>query len=248
MNTIVEFSVLSYYPSLVTDENINVAIAFNIKPQNKRIFYITNNWRRLESFDDELDISFMKKDLQGIRADFENSLFNDSAEFNFKEFIRFYVNELRFNPIESMRTEDPLAFIEYTKKVCMRFDFERSKRLGKNKEVSFVKQLMKQRDIKYQTKPISGAFEENVRFDFVLNDHGFKFFSFENKDLNRMIDSAKSWAFTAGSLKDKYKIVFVFDTEELDSSSFRAIRRILERDAKIVSGSQIISFVSGLSA
>lgn len=243
----VEFSVLSYHPSLVTDENINVAIAFSVAPSNKREFYITNNWKRLESFDDELDISFMKKDLRGIKADFENSLFNDCSEFDMRDFVRFYVNELRFSHIEEVEVDNTLDFIECTKKVYMRFDYDHDKRLGKDKEIKYYKRLLREKQIKYQTKPIQGAFEERVQFDFTLGNHGFKFFTFENKNLNRMIDSAKSWAYTAKSLEDRFSVFFVFDIEEQDSDAFCAIRNILGRDATIVTREKVIPLVAQLS-
>lgn len=82
MTELVEFSVLGYYPSIVTDENINVGILFHNIDRNERYFYITRNWKRLEGFDDELDIEFVKEYLAGMKAQVENSLFNLDASFS----------------------------------------------------------------------------------------------------------------------------------------------------------------------
>ena len=44
--TDVEFTVLSYYPSLVNDENINVGLLFFSKELNHRSFYALKNIKK----------------------------------------------------------------------------------------------------------------------------------------------------------------------------------------------------------
>jgi hypothetical protein len=63
---------------------------------DERVFHIMSNWNRLESFDDELDIDFMKRYLYGIKNECERSLINKDETFSLKESIRFFVNELKF--------------------------------------------------------------------------------------------------------------------------------------------------------
>lgn len=238
----IEFSVLSYYPSIITNENINVGVLFHNNDTEQRLFYTMQNWRRLESFDDEVDVPFMRKYLKGIKAETENSLFNNEG-FSMEDYTRFFVNELRFDTIRAAEAADPKEFIDTTIKMCMRYDFRSEDRLPRKSEVSYLKRLMRQGKIKYNIKPISGAFSERVAYDFVIDDHGFKVFEFEGKNLRRMVESAKAWSFTALSLRDKIRTVFIFDHESEDAEEFIIIKRILQENAEIVPSSNIISFI-----
>ena len=55
---VIEYSVLGYYPSAISDEKINVGILFHELDSGRRTFYVMKNWECLEKFDNELDISF----------------------------------------------------------------------------------------------------------------------------------------------------------------------------------------------
>lgn len=246
MTELVEFSVLGYYPSIVTDENINVGILFHNIDRNERYFYITRNWKRLEGFDDELDVEFIKEYLAGMKAQVENSLFNLDASFSVRDFTRFYVNELRFSEVRSARTDDVDEFIQNTKKICMRFDFDKKERISKSSEVGYLKRLLRKDRIAFDTKPIKGSYNESVKFDLMIEDYGFKFFTFEGKKLNKMINSIKSWAFTAGSLRDKYKIVFVVDVDGMASKEYEILKRILKENGQVVTSAEIIELVCSI--
>lgn len=92
----IHFSVLSYYPSIDTNENINVGILFHILSTDERVFHIMSDWNRLESFDDELDIKFMKRYLFGIIKECEPNLINKDETFSLQiaEISRLIGNKL----------------------------------------------------------------------------------------------------------------------------------------------------------
>ncbi|MEY8460671.1 DUF3037 domain-containing protein [Eggerthellaceae bacterium 24-137] len=248
MAEVIEFSVLGYYPSIVTDENINVGILFHNIDRNERYFYVTKNWKRLEGFDDELDVEFMKEYLSGMRGEIECTLFNLEAQFSVRDYIRFYVNELRFGEVRSASVDDASAFIEATKKICMRFDFDKKERISKVSEVSYLKRLLRQDGISFDARPVRGSFEENVKFDLRINDYCFKFFTFEDKELKYMMNSVKAWAFTADSLRDSYKTIFVVDVDRLDSKEFEILKRILKRSGRVLTSVEAIDFVCSISS
>ncbi len=239
----IEFSILSYYLSILTKENINVGLLFQNMDTDETIFYIMNNWNRLQSFDDELDIKFMKKYLTGMKNECEKSLFNinNDKKFSLKEYISYYVNELQFSNIIEANITNIREFIDNTEKVYMKFDFNKHERLSSQKELKFMKMLMKSNNINYSSKSIIGKFNENVQYDFMVNKYGFKNFIFENKNISRQISTAKAWAYTANKLKNNYKTIFVYDIEKLDSSNYTIIMKILKENAyKVIPSTDVL--------
>lgn len=243
----IQFSVLSYFPSVVTNENINVGILFHNLDTDERTFHMMKNWNRLESFDDELDINFMKKYLQGIKNESERNLFNGDETFSLKEYIKYYVNELRFCTIKEADVKNVDEFILTTEKVHMRLDFEKSERLSRDSEVKYIKMMMRSNKVDYSSSPIQGGYDETVRFDYMVGNYGFKNFTFEDKKISRMVTNAKAWSHTAESLSGKYNTIFVYDVEKDESTNYHIIMKILGEHAyKVMPSSEVIDFVMKL--
>ncbi len=121
--TDVEFAVLSYYPSLVTDENINVGLLFFSQELNHRSFYIPKNIKRLAAFDDELDIDFIKDYLAGMKSEWEKSVLDVTT------FTHNYGNELRFSSSRHASVDNINKFMDETIKMNFKFDFPIKDRL-----------------------------------------------------------------------------------------------------------------------
>ncbi len=79
---------------------------------------------------------------------------------------------------------------------------------------------------------ISGTYNENVRFDFIIDDYAIKLFTFKDKDATKLIPSAKQWAFSAEELSDQYKIFFLYDTDD-DSPQLNIVLQILRKHANV---------------
>ena len=240
----VQFSVLSYFPSIVTNENINVGILFHNLDTDDRTFHMMKNWSRLESFDEELDISFMKKYLQGIKNESERNVFNSEQTFSLQEYLKYYVNELRFCTIKEADVENVVDFILTTEKVHMRLDFEKNERLSRDSEVKYIKMMMRSNKVNYSSSPIQGGYDEPVRFDYIVGGYGFKNFTFEDRNINRMITNAKAWSLTASAINRRYKTIFVYDVEKDESVNYRIIMKILGEHAyKVMPSAEVIDFV-----
>lgn len=242
----VKFSVLSYYPSIVTDENINVGILFFNETTNQRSFYIMKNWKRLESFDDEIDISFMKHYLEGIKHEVIGDCFFGDGIFTIEEYTKFYVNDLRFSKIQEANLDKSELdeFILLTQKVHMRLDYKKSDRLKRDEEIKYIKSLMRANKVQYSVSPLKGSFDEPIVYDYTVGDYGFKNFTFEGKEMNRLISNAKNWAFTAMENSDRYKTVFVYDVEKKDSVRYSQIMKILSKYAyKVMNTTDVINFI-----
>ena len=241
------FSVLSYYPSFITNENINIGILFYVPDNNQAIFHSITKWDRAKAFDDELDIDFMKDYLKGIADEVEDHLFSCQSDFDFEGFIKFYVNEYKFSSILTVQIDHIENFIDNTQKMYLKFDYEKVERLNKNQERQYINKLLKSSDIPYSRKRIKGGFNENIQYDYIIGEYAVKLFTFEGKNLSYLISSAKMWAYNAAEIKGKYKTIFIYDKEMKESEYYDAIIKILEQNAyKIMAFQEGIDYLLSL--
>lgn len=240
----VMFSRLNYYPSFISNDCIEIGILFHELDNDIRKFEVTTNWSRLKSFDDELDIDYMKMILDGIKNEVSNdSLFNYKQKFDINKYVKFYVNELRFTEVRGAEVDDLNGFIEETKRMFLRYDYDKAERPSRDQQISYLRKLFKENNIKYSSREINGGFNENIHYDYIVNEYAFKLFSFENKNINRLISSAKTWAYNAVEMKEHYKTVFIYDIDS-DDKLFESIIKILSRDAfKIMKMNEAIDFI-----
>ncbi|MDD3365281.1 MAG: DUF3037 domain-containing protein [Syntrophomonas sp.] len=244
----VRFSVLSYYPTFLTNENINIGILFSIEDTNLAYFHSIKKWERAKAFDDELDIDFMKDYLKGITDEVENHLFNYQSKFDIEGFVRFYVNEYKFSSIQTIQTINSDDFIDVTKKIYLKFDYEKLERLNKNQEHQYISSLLKSSDIKYTRKKLKGGFNENIQYDYVIGEYAIKLFTFEGKNLSYLISSAKMWAYNAEEMQGIYKTIFIYDKEMKDVAYYDSIMKILSKNAQVMVLQEGIEFLLSLKA
>lgn len=72
-NTMVTKSALEH---LISEECLYIGMLYNNLTTGKRDFRYISNFGRLQSFDDEADIDFIKAYLEGIKQQVENNIFN----------------------------------------------------------------------------------------------------------------------------------------------------------------------------
>ena len=227
----VYYSVLSYYPSFITNENVNLGVLFYVVENNYASFYSIKRWERVRAFDDEVDIDFMKDYLKGLSQDVESNLFNYQNKFNIEEFVRYYVNEYKFSNIQTVETDEVDIFIDETKKMYLKYDFEKGERLGKDKEKQYINRLLRTQNIPYNKDKIRGYFNEKIQYDYIIGEYGIKLFTFEGKNLARLINTAKTWSYTAREMKDRYKTVFIY-AKENRNEYYDSIIQILKENAQ----------------
>ncbi|NLN49956.1 MAG: DUF3037 domain-containing protein [Clostridiales bacterium] len=227
----VSFSVLSYYPTFFTNENINIGILFYVEDTNQGYFHCVKNWGRAKAFDDELDINFMKDYLKGIQDEVDHHLFNQVSKFDIENFVRFYVNEYKFSNIQTIQTINSEQFIDITKKMYLKFDYEKSERLNKIQEHQYISNLLKSSDIKFSRKKLKGNYNEQIQYDYIIGEYAIKLFTFEGKNLAHLINSAKTWAYNAEEMQGTYKTIFIYDKEMEDIGYYDSIIKILSNHA-----------------
>ena len=244
-----KYAVLKYYNSVVSEECLCIGVLFQDVATGERIFNPIKNFKRLEVFDDEIDIEFFRYYLQSIKEEVELNIFNYQKGFDIEQYIKTYVNEIRFSNIYVSDTEDK-NFIENTTKLFLKFDYHKRERLNKDTEKKYIRDILKSKKIKYSTVPVIGSRNEEIKFDYQIGDYAIKVFSFKDKELVRLISTAKTWAYNAMELKDKKKAIFVYDYDEdiIQSKEFKIIIDILkEYSYKTLSHEAGMEFILNLN-
>ena len=90
---------------------------------------------------------------------------------------------------------------------------------------------------------ISGMFDENITYDLVTDNYKVKFFDFDNKDLSKSINAAKTWAWNGSHNSGKdILIIYRYDDKEIENDThFKSIMGILRE-----SGAKVVDVETGL--
>jgi hypothetical protein len=238
----VQYSVLCHYPSIVSKDCLTLGILFHNVTENICEFKSIRRWDRAKAFNDELDIEVIKLQLEGIKE--EVSEFISEGNFVMKKYTKFYVNELKFTEIVTVNIKDSFQdFVEQCVRQYMPLDLDRSSRPNNIEKLQFIKSILKDSEIEYQKGQISGFFNENVKFDFIIGNYAFKIFKFQNKQENRLIQSVKDWAYDAYKLKNRYKVIFVVDVD-FSEEKYNTLYNILEEESeRVLTFNDLLSFI-----
>lgn len=225
------YSVLRYSPSKIAGEKINLGIIFADKENDKREFRHTTKFRRIAGFDDELNMETLKNLLNGIKTDVEPSSPSD-AQFDLDSYIQFFINDFNFDEPKSIYYDDWDETVEKINRIYFRFDYEKSKRPSKKDEFRFLSDLISARtdELKWNRK-MEGAFNESVTYDLVVGGYKIKMLDFDNKDLTKLVNTAKAWAFNCmADTTQKTIIIYRYSDEGRvkDDQTFDSIKKIFE--------------------
>lgn len=239
-----KFTVLSYYPSIVNNENINVGMLFFCKELSYKKFYITKNIKRLSSFDDEIDIDFLKKYLKDIQDQWEN----ESDECSVESFTYNFGNELRFGKINSIKSDNIDAFVKDSILINFRFDFEKKDRPTEETIKKYLVRIMKENDISFNKGQFTGAFNENVKYDFIIDRTGFKSITLrDDSSINRQMITIKGWAYTAYMNKNMKGLDTVFIVNSnVGNSAYQQAIDILKSHATVIDTADILPFINDM--
>lgn len=228
----IEYTALKYYNNIISEECLYIGMLFHNLTTGERSFRHISNFKRFQAFDDEADVDFVKLYLAGIKQQVEKNIFNYSNPFSVSEFIRIYVNEFRFSDVTAIEVTEDENYIENLTKMYLKFDFNKSKRLSQAEERRYIRKILSSTNAEFSVPKISGIYDESVNFDYIIGDVAIKLFSFKEKNVAKLIPTAKQWAFSAEELKDRYKIVFLYDNDD-DSPSLKIVLQILKKHAVV---------------
>lgn len=228
----VEYTALKYYNSAISEECLYLGMLYNNLTTGKRDFKYISNFSRFQSFDDEADVGFVKLYLKGIKQQVENNIFNYQS-FNIKDFTKIFVNEFRFTDVMSIKVEENDDYVNDMTKLYLKFDFAKKNRLSEKIEKQYIKKILSSTNIKLSPPEIIGGYNEEIKFDYIIDNIGIKIFTFKDKNLKKIIPTAKQWSFTAGEMRDNLKIVFMYDNLTDDNIHLDIILNILKKNASV---------------
>ena len=238
----IQYTSLCHYPSLVSPDCITLAILFYIKSENRIVLESIRNWRRLKSFNDELDMDLIKLQLEGIREELDE--FVKEKKFVLKEYTKFFINDLVFQPIIEVEVEDEDDFIQECKRQYLIGDMSLNKRPSVDEQIKFIKNYLKKTDVNYNGN-IKGYFEENIDFDLQINNYLFKSFCLKGKNENRIIHSVKEWAYDAYKLNKNYNVVFITDVSKENYSDFAKVIKILQEESQdLIASNELFDYIT----
>lgn len=230
----IEYSVLNYYHSPISEECLCLGILFHNTTTGQRDFKYISNFKRFQSFDDEADISFIKAYLQGIKEDVETSVFNFSKEFNLKSYIYFFANEFRFSKIKELKVTKEENYIDTLTRLYLKYDISKSQRLNNNEEKKIIRRVLEDNNLEFSTQKTNGAYNDEIAFDYQVENVCIKMFSFKGKNLKRLIPTARQWSFSAGEIAHEKSVLFIYDTDFEDKENLAIILNILSKHAKVL--------------
>lgn len=213
MEKVLKYSVLRYSPSSIAGEKINLGMIFYDEASDYREFRYIKRFSRLASFDDEIDLSMVKRLLKSIEEDVSGNLF--SNDFDIDAYTKYYVSDFSFDKPKSIQYEELDEMITRLHKTFFRFEYEVSERPSKNEDKKMLEKVITSRGKNVRKDSyVLGVCKEKIKFDIVTDDLYIKLFDFDEKNLNKLINSAKTWAWNAiYNGKQKVMIIYRYNEE-----------------------------------
>ena len=119
----VQFSVLYNYPSLVNKDCISIAVLFfNTDTKECRLRTISN-WKRVQKFNDKLDIELVKLQLHGMEKEIHEIA--KRSNFELKDYTKFYTNVLKFSDIVEIKTTNFDEFVDKCSRQYLFLDYNK---------------------------------------------------------------------------------------------------------------------------
>lgn len=238
----VKFSTLSYYPDLFLKSNLAVGVAFQIVgPYNEvyNVMKIIPQKSKIASFDDEIDINFVKLFLNGVKDEFENYHYD-----KIEQYVVTFVNNFKFEKLQSkLFTTLPEAkeFVEVTHKYILHLGIEKEKRLNEAEKKEYIASFLEN---KYENLRRRHSVQGKYRFDtfspdFTVEDKNGQMISYKliNKSKQAVHNSK---AYLMHSLLNKQKVVFILEDEmENEIKTLRNMVRDLDLDTKVIAEKEL---------
>lgn len=243
----IAYALLKYYRSPIVEECMYVGILFQDMESKECHFYSMKNYHRLEVFDDDLNIEFVKSYLSSIKEEVETSIFNYDTPIDIQKYINTYVNEFRFSEITITDVEDE-DYVSTYAKLFMAPDFPREERLSEEKTSKYIYRVLRDREIQCNKKPIEGSFYENLNFDIQTDSYAIKIFNCKDKNMSKLVNSAKLWSYNAKEIGTQKKVIFIYDVAVPGNQLFDSFIKILsENSYKTMQLDEAMDFLTSIN-
>lgn len=242
------YSVCRYTPDIIRGESINVAIVIHcptIGFEFSKVF-ITTNYNRLRSFDDEYDGDYIRMVfnqikyqfsyecdvLYNVRDEYGDDLFDDIHENSFIDNrSMYYVNEFSFLETKSIKQIESKKINQAVNdlyRTYLYYDLPKEKRITKDNVKSLLRKELKNLKVVSSENKITDMFGDEI-FDFENRDFFVKAMTLDYKNHTSLKTQIKNLhsdiANNRKKLKNKkIKIVVVNHTDFEDN--YRLINEV----------------------
>ncbi len=231
MEKILKYSVLRYSPSTIAGEKINLGIIFYDMDSGYREFKYTRKFSRLTTFDDEVDLTMVKKLLKSIEDDVSGNLFTQN-NFDIDKYTKYFVSDFCFEKPQAIQYDDLHEMISRLHRTYFRFEYEKIDRPSKSEDKAMISKIIASTGKKVKRDEyVYGVCNEKIKYDIVTDDCYIKIFDFDGKDLKKLVNSAKTWAWNAMQSSDKnVMIIYRYNEEKLHYNyEFKIIMDIFDK-------------------
>ena len=111
MEKVLKYSILRYSPFSLPDKEAVLCILFSEETIGYHSFYYIQDLTQIQSFDDQLDLSILQDLLIGISEEAKET------KFDIDSFIKFYINDYKFDKPRIITYQDLKETIATIKKV-----------------------------------------------------------------------------------------------------------------------------------
>lgn len=231
MGKYLKYSVLRYSPSKVAGEKINLGIIFSDMESDYKEFKYSKRFSRLSTFDDEVDISMVKKLLQNISDDVSGNLFTYDS-FDIDQYTKYFINDFSFEKPKLIEYDDLDEIVKKLHKTYFRFEYDKAERPSKEDDKAIIAKMISAegKSVK-KDEWIYGSCNEKITYDLVTDDYRIKLFDFDGKNLNKLVNSAKTWAWNSMQDEQKKLIIIYRYAEECSkyNDEFKIIMDIFNK-------------------
>jgi len=231
MGKYLKYSVLRYSPSKVAGEKINLGIIFSDMESAYKEFKYSKRFSRLSTFDDEVDISMVKKLLQNISDDVSGNLFTYNS-FDIDQYTKFFINDFTFEKPKLIEYDDLDEIVKKLHKTYFRFEYDKAERPSKEDDKAIIaKMISAEGKAVKKDEWIYGSCNERITYDLVTDDYRIKLFDFDGKNLNKLVNSAKTWAWNSMQDEERKLIIIYRYAEECSkyNEEFKIIMDIFNK-------------------
>lgn len=191
-------------------------------------FQHTKKWNRIKEFDDELDIESLKLLLESIKREVEKL----QGKFDLDKFTKYFTNEFKFERPMAIHSESQAEGIEAICKMYLRYDYVKEQRPSKEQEINFISRILKEKKIAYKRNyRVKGSLNDLSFYDYTFMGYGVKMISLKKKEINRMFNDIKAWAWNCQYNQDVIKTIILYD---LDSDTNEKNKLLAESALKIL--------------
>lgn len=240
-----QYSVLQYSPSLVSGESINLGILASSSVEPLVDFVATKKLTRIREFDDSINLDMLKLVLQGIKDETETTLENYDEIFDIQDFTQFYCNEYHFTHTIALTYVDFSSTVDELFRMYLPQDIAKEKRASYTEELQFITKVLETNNVDYKRNVREfGNYSEPIKYDFRINNYGIKLFWLKGKDLRRLTNDVKAWAWNCQHSPQNVKTVIIYncDVEEMSSAEMKIFLNIFKD-----SSDQVYSWTDGMN-